>query len=212
MVMSLDKPIASPLLIGRSAQLEAIDQYIRRALDGECGVVLFAGEAGIGKSRLVAEARARAVQAGITILQGNCFEPDRAISYAPLVDMLRAFKAAHPPGETEQLMSRVASELVKLLPELAVELPGVTPTALLPPEQEKRRLFETLVQFLLAVAAEKPFLLIIEDLHWSDDTSLEFLLHLMHRLSGRRALLLLTYRDDEVHPQLRHFLATLDRY
>jgi tetratricopeptide (TPR) repeat protein/DNA-binding CsgD family transcriptional regulator len=212
MVVSLDKPIASPLLIGRATQLEAIDRYISGTLAGECGVVLLSGEAGIGKSRLVAEARARAELAGMIILQGNSFEPDRNVSYAPVLDLLRAFKLAHPPDQTTPYWSRAAPELVRVLPELAAQLPGVTPTPPLPPEQEKLRLFETLVYFMLDLAAERPFLLIFEDVHWADDASLEFLLYLIRRLSGRQALLLLTYRDDEVQPQLAHFLATLDRY
>jgi len=81
----------------------------------------------------------------------------------------------------------------------------------LDPEQEKRRRFETLARFFTAQAVKQPVFLIVEDLHWSDDTSLEFLHYLARRCSAHPLLLLLTYRSDEVHSSLRHFLAQLDR-
>ncbi|HEY6407946.1 MAG TPA: AAA family ATPase, partial [Ktedonobacteraceae bacterium] len=104
-----------------------------------------------------------------------------------------------------------APELIKILPDLTLWLPGVTPTPVLEPEQEKRRLFVALTHFLLGLADQRPLLLIIEDLHWSDDTSLEFLLFLMRHLGSRPLLLLLTYRSEEVHPALARFLSALDR-
>ena len=79
------------------------------------------------------------------------------------------------------------------------------------PEQEKHRLFAALTQFFTGQAMKQPVLLIIEDIHWSDDTSLEFLYYLARRCSAHPLLLLLTYRSDEVRPNLRHFLAQLDR-
>jgi predicted ATPase len=81
----------------------------------------------------------------------------------------------------------------------------------LDPEQEKRRRFETLARFFTAQAVKQPVFLIVEDLHWSDDTSLEFLHYLARRCAAHPLLLLLTYRSDEVHSSLRHFLAQLDR-
>ena len=94
-----------PVLIGRTAQLDALDRRLESAHDGRGQVVLIAGEAGIGKSRLVAEAQARAVEQAFAIVQGRCFEPDRALPYAPLLDLLRAHlgapaRRARPFGAT----------------------------------------------------------------------------------------------------------------
>src|SRR5205085_3674643 len=108
----------------------------------------------------------------------------------------------------------IAHELLSLLPDLVSLFPDLalaSALTALDPEQEKRRLFEALTQFFSAQAAKQPVLLIVEDLHWSDDTSLEFLHYLARRSSTQPFLLLLTYRNDEVRPGLRHWFAQLDR-
>jgi DNA-binding CsgD family transcriptional regulator/uncharacterized protein HemY len=87
----------------------------------------------------------------------------------------------------------------------------LTPLPALGPEQEKRRLFAALAQFFLHQATEQPALLIVEDLHWSDQTSLDFLHYLARRCLASPLLILLTYRSDEVHPDLSYFLTHLDR-
>jgi len=85
------------------------------------------------------------------------------------------------------------------------------------PEQEKHLLFTALAQFFTGQATKQPVLLIMEDIHWSDETSLEFLHYLSRRCTGigfaqeMPLQILLTYRSDEVRPGLRHFLAQLDR-
>jgi predicted ATPase len=117
---------------------------------------------------------------------------------------------AKPGLEVQQ----VAQAFLPLLPDVGHVLAGGNPQPLLPsldPEQEKRRRFETLAHFLISDARAHPMLLVVEDLHWSDDTSMEFLHYLARRCSTHRLLLLLTYRSDEVSPSLRHFLAQLDR-
>ncbi len=209
MTTPLDKSILCPILVGRAPYLDAVNQRIAQARAGQGQMILFAGEAGIGKSRLVAETKAVAAQQGFAILQGNCFEPDRMLPYAPLLDLLRSFIANGPATEVATTLKPFAPELIKLLPELATSLPGVAATPSLGPEQEKRRHFQTLAQFLLQ--SGPPLLVIVEDVHWCDDTSLEFLLHFARRLANSPILLLLTYRSDEPNPGLTHFLAGLDR-
>jgi predicted ATPase len=167
---------------------------------------------------LVAEALAAARtrrthdgQPGLLVLQGRCFEPDRALPYAPLLDLLHTFFSARSPDDILREAGSTAPELVKLLPELATVLPDLAPTPAFEPEQEKRRLFQALTQFFTCLAARQPLLVVVEDVHWSDDTSLEVLLYLARRLAPHPILLVLTYRSDEVHPSLAHFLAVLDR-
>ncbi len=206
-----DKSVISPVLIGRASAVESLDRALDSARNGKGQAVTVAGEAGIGKSRLVAEMKVRVAQLDFVILQGNCFEPDRVLPYAPLLDLLRAFCAARSTEEIARESGPAAPELVKLLPELATLLPDLVPTTSLEPEQEKRRLFQALAQFLVRLAARQPLFVVVEDLHWSDDTSLEFLLYLARRIASQPILLLLTYRSDEAQPGLSHFLAGLDR-
>jgi predicted ATPase len=81
----------------------------------------------------------------------------------------------------------------------------------LDPEQDKRRLFATLTHFFIGLTTKQPVLLTVEDIHWSDDTSLEFFHLLARRCLAHPLLLVLTYRNDEIHPDLSHWLAQLDR-
>lgn len=203
--------VVSPVMIGRTAQLGALDALLEQARQKRGRVALIAGEAGIGKSRLVAETRTRAVNLGFVILEGRCFENDRALPYAPLLDLLRAFIKTRSTDDLARRLDPMESELVKLLPELSPFFSVLSPALALEPEQAKRRLVITLTQFFLNRAANQRTVIILEDLHWSDDTSLEFLLHLARHLASEPILLLLTFRSDETHSRLPHFLAQLDR-
>jgi len=191
-------------MVGRASYLDLLEQRLNEACKGHGQTLLLAGEAGIGKSRLVTEAKAWADQNSMAILQGNCFEPDRMLPYAPILDLLRAFIASH----SAEPLQPFASELVKLLPELGMLLLDIAPSPPLEPAQEKQRLFQTLDQVIMGKAGGS--LVIIEDIHWCDDASLEFLLHLARSISKTPILLLLTYRNDELNSALRHFLADLD--
>jgi tetratricopeptide (TPR) repeat protein len=204
MSISLDKPILCPIIVGRSSYLDVLRQRLDEAHNGHGQTLLLAGEAGIGKSRLVAEAREWAHQNSLIVLQGNCFEPDRILPYAPLLDLLRKFIGAHSVTPLEPF----APELIKLLPELGAVLPNVVASSPLEPAQEKQRYFQTLDRCIDVGSAGS--LVVIEDIHWCDDTSLEYLLHFAHRISDTPTLLLLTYRNDELHPSLSHFLADMD--
>ncbi len=208
MTTSSTAPILCPILIGRTLQLEALQRVIDQVQGGTGQTVLIAGEAGMGKSRLVAEAKTRVAPYRFSLLQGNCFESDLNLPYAPLLDLLRAFCADHSDAEITSAFGSGAAEIMKLIPELKPRLPGLTPTPLLEPEAEKRRLFNALVQFFIN---QGPLVIVVEDLHWGDDTSLEFLLRLVRRIVSLPILLLLTFRSDEAHPALKHFLVELDR-
>jgi predicted ATPase/DNA-binding CsgD family transcriptional regulator len=211
----LDHPIVCPILVGRAPHLEALERLLGQAVEHRGQTLLVAGEAGVGKSRFVAEARARAARRGVTVLEGYCLESHRSLPYAPLIDLLRtAAHAGRPAGAaTDRLVEAIgpgAVELVRILPELAPLLPGPTP-APEPGEPEKHRLFRALADAVHRLAAARPTLVIVEDAHWSDDASLDFLGELARRLVALPILLLVTYRDDEVPPALSKFLAGLDR-
>src|SRR6266516_7055575 len=211
MQVPIDLPVVCPIVIGRTAELTALHLLLARAKSGKGQVALLSGEAGIGKSRLVAEAKTYATAQGFLLLEGQSFPTDRSCPYAPLLDLLRSHLATSSPEQVATEMGSLASALSPLLPDL-LPLPSALP--LLPPlapEQEKRRLFAALAHLFLRQATKQPALLIVEDLHWSDETSLEFLHYLARRCTASPLLVLLTYRSDEVHPGLSHFLAHLDR-
>lgn len=176
---------------------------------GQCIVV--AGEAGIGKSRLLTEIRRLADAECFLTLRGYCFEQDLSLAFAPLIDALRTHLIQLSSPEIARLLEPSAAEIVKLVPELALTLPNLRPTSALDPEAEKRRLFEALTQFFIRLAAAQPLLIILEDLHWSDETSLDFMYILARRLPAHPILLLASYRWEEATSHLNYLLAQFDR-
>jgi predicted ATPase len=202
------------MLIGRTPDLARLRLSLEKVRNSKGQVALLCGEAGIGKSRLVAELKTEAFAQGFQILQGNCFPGDHSCPYAPLLDLLRSILLTSSTAQVERLIGPFAREMAPLLPDFAHTLPNLTSLSPLPtldPEQEKRRLFSALTGFFLNQATEQPLLLVVEDMHWSDDTSLEFLQYLARRCASQPLLLLLTYRSEEVRPMLSHWLAELDR-
>jgi predicted ATPase len=214
MVLSPNKPIVCPVLIGRAADLTALHALIDQAKRGEGQVALLSGEAGIGKSRLVAEGKTYALAQGFRLLQGNCFPGDTSCPYAPLLDLLRSHFASQSRTEIPTELRPFAREFAQLIPDLVHVLPEsapMLPLTPLGPEQEKRLLFEALTRWFIGLATKQPVLLVIEDVHWSDDTSLEWLHYLARRCASYPLLLLATYRNDEVGSSLSHWLTQLDR-
>ncbi len=214
MELSHNKPIVCPVLIGRAADLTALHMLIDQTKQGEGQVALVSGEAGIGKSRLVAEAKAYAAAQGFLPLQGNCFQTDSAFPYAPFLDLLRSYfsGSSHVTGQND--LTPFAQELSQFLPDVTPLIPESTPLVIpsvADPQQEKRRLFALLLHFFTRQTTHQPLLFIVEDLHWSDDTSLELLVYLARECIHLPMLFVLTYRHDEVSPELRHCLAEFDR-
>jgi DNA-binding NarL/FixJ family response regulator len=213
MTTHLPPSLVSPVLVGRETQLGLLDRLIEQAAGSHGHTALITGEAGIGKSRLVAETirRARSTwrEDGATeprALQGRCFEPDRALPYAPLRDLLRTYLAA---GSTHASGS-LPPQLAALLPELLATPTEPAPLPALDAQQERQRIIQAFVQFVTQHAT-RPLLVVIEDLHWSDEASLDTLLTLARRIPSQPILLLLTYRDDQRTPELDVFLAALNR-
>ncbi len=201
----------TPVFVGRGEELRQLDHPLAAVQTGSGRCVLVSGEAGIGKSRLIAEIRTRAIDSGFTTLEGRCFEQDRSFPYAPLIDMLRPFLAQGPVSDRLAALGPLAAELVKLLPELASHLSLSQSAPPLEAEVEQRRLFEALTGLFLHQAEAGPLLLIVEDLHWSDQASLEFLLYLVRRMADQPILLLLSSRRAEAQARLVELLAGLDR-
>ncbi len=214
MALSPNKPIVCPVLIGRAADLTALHALVDQAKRGEGQVALISGEAGIGKSRLVAETKTYAANQGFLLLQGNCFQADRAFPYAPFLDLLRSYFSGSSPQTRHRDLAPFAQELSQFLPDVTPLIPESTPLmipAAPDPQQEKRRLFALLLHFFTQQTTHQPLLFIVEDLHWSDDTSLELLLYLARGCTHLPIFFVLTYRGDEVSPELRHYLAEFDR-
>jgi DNA-binding CsgD family transcriptional regulator/tetratricopeptide (TPR) repeat protein len=199
-------------LVGRDAELGRLDAALARASRGSSAVVLVGGEAGVGKSRLAAEAADRAGASGARVLSGACVQVgEEALPYAPFADALRPLVRALEPAALDELVGPWRPELARLLPDLG--RPG--PLVEVGPDGRftQARLFELVLRLLERLAAQAPLVLVLEDLHWSDRSSLELLAFVAHGLRESPTLLVATYRSDELHRRhrLRPLLADLDR-
>ena len=206
-----DRSVVCPVLVGRQRPLEGASGLLERARGGTGGILVVAGEAGIGKSRLLREIGAVARARGFLVLKGACFEADRAVPFAPLLDLVRELSATSSNAAVQHVLAPAAAELVRAFPELAPLLADPPPLQALDPEQERRRLFHAVGETITTLARTQPVLLAIEDLHWGDEASLDLLLHLARRVATQPVVLGLSYRSDEAAPPLHRLLAELDR-
>jgi DNA-binding CsgD family transcriptional regulator/Tfp pilus assembly protein PilF len=209
MAMPRERGVVARAFVGREAAFDAVAAAYDSASRGIGQTVLVSGEAGIGKSRFVAEVRAHVEAAGGRFLQGNCFEQDSSVPFGPIVDVLRTLLLPRSRTATLTAVTPYAVELIKIVPELALWLPGVVPSEALNAAEEKRRLFSTLGFFLVEQAERAPTVLAIEDLHWADDVSRELVLFLSRRAQSSPLLVLLTYRSDDPRAELDELTAQL---
>jgi len=210
----MDKSVICPIIIGRTREIAALYSLINVDRSEQVQAAIISGEAGTGKSRLVAEARSYAEAQGFMPLQGSCFQADTSYPYAPLLDLLRAFFVNQISAAFTASQKQIVNELVRLLPDLTFLFPHLAPLPqpqTLDPEQQKRRLFLVLTHLFTTLAAQQPIILMVEDIQWCDESSLDFLLHLARHGSSQSLFLLLTYRSEEISPALSHWLAQIDR-
>ena len=206
------KRVSSPDLVGRADELRLLESALGRAAAGEFKAVLVGGEAGVGKTRLVSELELRTIAAGGRVLAGDCVElAEGELPFAPLTAALRGVARELGPGDLETLPGR--EELARLLPELGDSETWITRDSALDEPLAQSRLFEVLLALFTRLGEQAPVVLVIEDLHWADRSTRDFLGFLVRNAHAARLLLVCTYRSDELHRRhpLRPFLAELDR-
>ena len=209
--MHLQHDVVCPTLIGRGAQIDALRQVLAQAREGNGRVALIVGEAGVGKSRLLRAMTDEARAQGFFVLQGACFEAERSIPYAPLLDLVRLFASATSAAVVAHVLRPAANDLVSIFPELQPLLPEATPSASVDPESDRRRLFHVLGQAITALSRTQPVFIAFEDVHWSDDATLELVFHLARTHATQRVVVALTYRGEEAGPRLARLVADLER-
>jgi hypothetical protein len=142
MATVFNKPVVCPVLIGRSGDLTAFHMLVDQTKRGMGQVALMSGEAGIGKSRLIAEGKTYALAQGFRLLQGNCFPGDTSCPYTPLLDLFRMYFAGQSKTEIATELRPFAREFAQLIPDLVHVLPESAPLPPLPPlEPEQEKLF-----------------------------------------------------------------------
>jgi len=203
-------------LIDRVEEMSLLREAADKAVRGEGGIIFLYGEAGIGKTRLARELAAYARLRGMRVLSGRCpalFRMDGVPPYVLWKEVIKDYLEACSPEQLYRVIGFYPVEVSKLVPELKEKLRNVPESFPLSPEHSRDRLFEAVSQFITNISKEAPLLVILDDLQWTDDSSL-LLLHYLARGVYKEPLLLLgAYRDtdvDERHP-LSPVLTELNR-
>src|ERR1700729_1621443 len=197
-------------LVGRDGELTRLLGLLDDASNGRPSHALSSGDAGVGKTRLVAELASRASDRGFLVLSGRCAELGDSIPYLPLADALREGTTT-PGAATEPLVAALAARPVlgRLLPDRdVVAQPGGEVSGL-----AQQQPFGAVLGLLAELAEGHPVLLILEDLHWADRSTRDLVTFLSRVLHRERVAVVATYRTDDLHRRhpLRPVVAELLR-
>jgi DNA-binding CsgD family transcriptional regulator/tetratricopeptide (TPR) repeat protein len=201
----------SRAFIGRAEELRRLAATLDRAEQAQPQLVLVAGDAGVGKTRLLLEFADRAQQRGVRVLVGGCVElGDIGLAYLPAVDALRGLVEDPEEADLVAEVAAAAPGLGRLLPEVARSGPTA---ALAGDGWEQLQVFDAVRALLLRRSQRSPVVVVLEDLHWADQASRDLIGFLARTLRSGRVMLLASYRSDELHRRhpLRPLLGELVR-
>jgi class 3 adenylate cyclase len=204
--------VSAPV-VGREPELALLDEAFARVTSAERPeLLLVAGEAGLGKTTLVAEAASRCSARGASVLFGHC-EQDFARPYQLFAESLGHYVTHAPEAELVAHVADHGPELVRLVPGLRDRLAELVPSKATDEETERYLLFSAAVGLLSEASARAGVVLVFDDLQWADSASLALLRHLLTADQPMHVLVLGTYRDDELPraPELRETLGVLRR-
>lgn len=212
MIGGMTARLVSPVLVGRQSELRGIERALDAAVLGMPVHLLVAGEAGVGKSRLIGEATRAATERGMRVMRGACANiGEGGVPYGPIVEALRGLIRDVDPDELRLAVGPTGADLARLVPAFA---PADRPADITVENAWlQARLLEALLGLLQRLAASTPVLLVVEDLHWADPATRETVTFLIRNLRSERVLLALSFRSDELHRRhpLLPWLAELER-
>ncbi len=185
-----------PVLVGRERELTLLEDALLAANRSEGQIVVLAGEAGVGKTRLASELQLRALKVGMGVLWGSCSEAELALPYLPFLEAIGNYLRGVDLDRLRQQLGPVRRELAHLFPQLETER---APRDSGDPTENKLRLFEAVLSLLNVPADAQALLFVLEDLQWADASTRELLDYLARRLRPNRIMVLATYRKDELH-------------
>ena len=185
-----------PAFVGRVHEIEQLSAGLAEAAVGRGRLFLLSGEAGIGKTRLADELASRASATGTRVLWGRCWESGGAPAYWPWVQILRGYARDTPAATVAEQMAHGAADLAHLLPELGAARADAAPREA-ESEQARFSLFDSTATFLRNAAGAQPLLLVLDDLHAADESSLLLLQFLARDLRSAPLLVIGTYRESD---------------
>ena len=181
---------AAGAFVGRVRELAELRAGLAQTLDGRGRLYLLSGDPGVGKTRVAGELAAMAAQAGARTLWGRCWEGSGAPAYWPWIQLARTLVRVGDPAAVPTEVAR----LVEISGPVAVAETAPAPAT----ETARFRLFDSMCGFLADAAADRPLVLLLDDLHWADRPSLLMLQFLARGLADAPVLIAGTYREAEV--------------
>lgn len=195
----MQRRVSSPEVVGRERELGELDRLVAEVGSAGSRFVLLVGEAGVGKSRVVGEVVRRAEDAGLRTLVGRCVGVGGSeLPFAPLAQILRELSRVVGHVRLPELLGPGRAELARIVPELGEPSGQVVGPG---GQQARARLFDAFADALRAIARERPLLVVLEDLHWADRSTLEVLGFVAQSLGDERIVIVATVRDEEVAAQ-----------
>ena len=203
----------SSLFVGRAREMEELRGALMACRGGRRHVVIVAGEAGIGKTRIAEELAGEADALGAKVLWGRSLEEHGGQPYLPWVQILRALIQSSGDDVLREEMGACAADIAAIVPELCARLGVAPPDTLKNAEHERYRLFDSITEYLRRAARRRPLMLVFDNLHWSGKPSLLLLEFVAQSLVDSPVLIAGTYRGSEVsrHHPLFDTLAALNR-
>ena len=202
------------VFVGRQRELAELSAALEEALSGQGRLFMLMGEPGIGKTRTTQELASYAENRGAQVFWGRIREESGAPPYWPWIQVIRAYVGQEEPQTLYPQMGAGASDIAELVPELREKLGDLAPSLGLEDTEAARfRLFESIGAFLKNASQRTPLVLVLDNLHWTDASSLRLLEFVAQDMDGYRLLILGTYRDVDVsrgHP-LYHSLGEFNR-
>jgi class 3 adenylate cyclase/tetratricopeptide (TPR) repeat protein len=185
--------------VGREAERAELRQLIAQVKGGTGALVTIGGEPGVGKTRLAEELAIRCAREGFQTFVGHCYEMAGAQPYIPVVEAYeQALARAPTPQAFREFLADEAPEIARLVPKLRQLCPDIPPPLDLPPEQERRYLFNSVWEVLARTARAQPVLLVLDDIHWADEPTMLLVEHLAERIGEVPVLMVGLYRDSEL--------------
>jgi DNA-binding CsgD family transcriptional regulator/tetratricopeptide (TPR) repeat protein len=203
-------------IVGRQNEIEAPENALDSAKHGNGRTIGLFGEPGIGKSSLVSESTESATTNGFDVLKGYCREHGGAPAYWPWIELIRGMLSGKTDQESKQILGENVGWLAEISPDAARIMPADTadrPTA--SPEEFRFQLFDSLSRTLKRAAEDSPLLLILEDIHWADESSLYLLELLAASIGDSSIAIVFTSRDYDMadNPQaLTKMIGELNRW